>query len=757
MGFVLPGSRGRATACLVLAILLLAGCQRGAAPLWPSPPAVPTPTVGGPSGQVPSGGSPPPAGSVPLVRSVPSRSPIEPLLIPGRPNALPSASPGPIAEGEIELSLSGTDIRDAARAVLGELLSLPYAVDPQVQGQVTIETFRPIPRQDAFAVFEAALRPAGFALVERSGLITITSAATASRQGVTQGPGFGTEAIQLRHVSAASLRRLLEPVLQEGQLTQLDPSRNLLLVTGTAAERRSVRETVAQFDVDWLAGQSYGLFPVRSASARRVVDELGQVLGGEASPIAGLVRLVPLDRLNAVLAISPQPRYLEQVQAWIGRLDRESRTDERRVFVYRVQNGRSADLARVLARAFGVQADAGGRGRAATAQGLQRGGTDGSPFPTTSSSGQSGSPFGSASGNPFGGAGNSDQQGAAQSALQAAAGGDPLAAQAFALAAGASPDQLQPGAAISITSDEANNALVIVATSREQQAIEDALRRLDIIPLQVLIEAVVTEVTLTDDLRYGVQWFLRDGNASGVLNFQRANRNPDTGALLNILPQPTIPGFNFIYQASGIRAVLDALSSVTRINVVSSPQLLVLNNQTAALQVGDQVPIATQASQQQVTTGAPIVNSIELRDTGVILKVTPRVNESGLVLLDISQEVSDVVATTTSELNSPTIQQRRVASSVAVQDGETIALGGLIRDRRSNGRDGIPLLKDIPLLGNLFASTSTGIDRTELLILLTPRVIRGSGDARAATEELRRRIRGIPPIVQTRGQRFPTF
>jgi general secretion pathway protein D len=191
---------------------------------------------------------------------------------------------------------------------------------------------------------------------------------------------------------------------------------------------------------------------------------------------------------------------------------------------------------------------------------------------------------------------------------------------------------------------------------------------------------------------------------------------------------------------------LNALTQITDVKVISSPQLMVLNNETARLQVGDEVPIVTQQVQSVDTTGAPIVNSIEYRDTGVILNVSPRVNAGGLVVLDIVQEVSDVVRTTTSGLNSPTIQQRQIKSTVAVQSGESVALGGLIRDGNTKGVTGLPVVSEIPLLGNLFKTTTDTQRRTELLVLLTPRVAASRQDARDITEELRSRVRSLAPL-----------
>jgi general secretion pathway protein D len=194
--------------------------------------------------------------------------------------------------------------------------------------------------------------------------------------------------------------------------------------------------------------------------------------------------------------------------------------------------------------------------------------------------------------------------------------------------------------------------------------------------------------------------------------------------------------------------VLNALTAITQVKVISSPELLVLDNGTAHLEVGDQVPIATQSAVSVISPGAPVVNSVDYRDTGVILNITPRVSSSGLVLLDIDQEVSDVVKTTSSNIDSPTIQQRRIESSVAVNTGETIALGGLIQDHQSNTVTGIPVLSNIPILGNLFKSTDNEHNRTELLVLLSPKVIKNTSDARLATNELRQRLKGLQVLQQ---------
>jgi len=288
---------------------------------------------------------------------------------------------------------------------------------------------------------------------------------------------------------------------------------------------------------------------------------------------------------------------------------------------------------------------------------------------------------------------------------------------------------------IRIIADEKKNALVILATSAEYRMIEATLKRLDITPLQVLIEVTIAEVGLIDDLRYGLQWFFQSGDVSATFS------SLASGAVAS-----AFPGFSFVFAGSDARVVLNALTEITDVQVISSPQLMVLDNQSARLQVGDQVPIATQSSVTVNDPDAPIVNSIQFRDTGVILEVTPRVNAGGLVVLDVLQEVSDVVETTTSDIDSPTIQQRFIESTVAVQSGDTVALGGLIRDRHEESVSGLPLLSEIPVLGNLFKTTEEIERRTELLVLITPRVVRNRSEALDVTEELRRRLSTLGPL-----------
>lgn len=288
-----------------------------------------------------------------------------------------------------------------------------------------------------------------------------------------------------------------------------------------------------------------------------------------------------------------------------------------------------------------------------------------------------------------------------------------------------------------VVADDTKNAVIVWGNDTEQESFSKLIQSLDTTPIQVLLESTIAEVTLNDELNFGLRWFFEKGEIKGTFS-DAAN-----GAIAS-----TFPGLSFMFQGSSSAAALNALASVTDVNVISSPSLLVLDNQEARLQIGDQVPIATQQVRDTTNTNAPIVNTISFKDTGIILTVKPRVSNSGQVVLDIEQEVSSVSATSTSGIDSPTISQRKIKTSVVISDGQTIALGGLIQDSSNTSTSGVPGISKVPLLGALFRNRKNTVRKTELLVLITPRVIRNGQESRSITAELRRRISGPNSVIE---------
>jgi general secretion pathway protein D len=677
----------------------------------------------------------------------------------GSPPLVTSAGEGvaDVGNEDITLNFANADVRQVVNEILGNALGLTYVIDPRVQGTITLRSARPLKRDTALGVLEDVLAMNGAALVREGEVykvLPIAEAVTSPpilRQGATPIPlerGFGLYVFPLRFASASALLETLQPLAPPGSIIRVDPERNLLILAATSSQAEDFGDLLALFDVDWMRDKSFGLFPLANASADNVSAELRKIFGEPGKQAeASVIEFLPIQRLNAILVITPQESYLDTVKTWVRRLDRGIEGDRRRLYVYFVQNGRAKELADVVGKALSAEVSQTAASTAPQQRLPSMVPPEQAPLP-----GEPPPPLPP---------GEDEQAGAAIGPGDVYAAPAPLPqGQSPPISAGeAAGPEIGIGGAeptqgvFRIVADTRNNALLIYATAKEYDLVKAALEKLDIVPLQVLIEATIAEVTLNDTLKYGLEWFFDVGNHTITFNSTNAvTSRPQPNLILS-----QVPGLSWLFATSDVRVVLNALTAITDVNVISSPTLLVLDNEPARLQVGDQVPIAIRSAQSIVDVDAPIVNEIEYRDTGVILDIIPRVNSNGLVVLDIIQEVSDVGSTsaaaggTVTEGITPTISQRRIASTVAVNSGETIALGGLIRDTDTQSVTGVPLLSDIPILGNLFKTTADIKRRTELLVLLTPRVVRNSGDARTITEDLRKRLRavqGLPALIQ---------
>ena len=484
---------------------------------------------------------------------------------------------------------------------------------------------------------------------------------------------------------------------------------------------------------------SFAVVPVKTPQPEKMVDELKAIFAADKEgPLKGRVRFIANTRLGAILVVTSQPSYLPRAQTWIRRLDAKAAGSERQLHVYQVQNRPVAELATVLQSMF------------ANEMKVVKPPTR-SVSPRSKQAGFSGS---SARSPGAGGATPDIDQGAAVG-LRGVSPGNDLQSLQRALnnePEALAPDAIEPSSSSSssngaggepplkIVADETKNSLLIMANERDYQRVLRVIQGLDVVASQVLIEAVIAEVTLNDKLQYGVQWQLsKKGTPTASFS------NALTGGVASVFP-----GFNYAVNAASIASTLSALNAITRVNVISTPSLMVLDNKTARLQIGDQVPITTQTATSTVTAQTAIVNSITMQDTGVILSVTPRINESGRVQLEIEQEVSAVVKTTSSGINSPTIQQRRVKTTVVVNDGEVLALGGMIQEQADKTSNQIPLLGDIPGLGAAFSNREDKVKKTELVILITPKVVRDGTESRLVTEEYRRKMHVYMPHTTSR-------
>jgi general secretion pathway protein D len=727
----------------------------------------------------------------------------------------------PSKEGKYTLNFDDADLSEVAKTILDETLHINYILSPKVTGKVTLQTTRPLSEDELIPTLEMLLRMNGAVLIRNGDVYRIEPDATAvvdapgaqlGMPGQALPPGYQLRVIPLRYVGVQEMQKILEPLLPPKSIVRADSTRNIIMVAGSAEEMESVLETVRLFDVDFMRGMSVALFPLKNVEPGILAEELDKLLGDiNKGPLAGLVKLLPIDRLNAILAVSPQPRYLDEVETWIERLDRYTTKRAGGVHVYRVQNVDAMELANTLSNIFGggtggrggrpslspgatgsqiggsysggmfgtggAASGTGGSGLGSTAGDMDTtssinsgaggtgfGSTGGSSFGTGSSMGTSGGFGGSTAGRSggFGGTAGGRSGGFGGGGFGGGGGGFG-GSFGGGIGRGTGAQRGRGGGAADlgnarVVADPANNALIVTAKEQDWKEIEAVIKELDVLPLQVLIDATIAEVQLTDSLRYGIKWYFQQGsNAEGLGGVPGRNVLENVAAGF-AASSPYAFHYSLVAAGKDVRILLSAEATKNKVNILSSPSLMVLNNQEAAIKVGDQVPILTGQFGGAVAGGGLIGNnpalstfsSIQYRDTGVLLTVRPRVNNGGLVLMDLEQAVDDVSQKKISGIDSPIITQRQIKSSVAVRNGETLVLGGLIKDQSDNSRSGIPLLHDLPLLGDLFGSTAKSNNRTELVVLLTPRVVESQRNAREITNEFRRKLTGLYELAPER-------
>ncbi len=673
----------------------------------------------------------------------------------------------PEGNGTVSLDFADTDIRDAVAQILGGMLHVTYTIDPAVKGMVTLHTAAPLAPSQLLSTLQLLLAQVGATLYQTNGVYRVVAAANAPSTGapgsataagappvLATGDAFaGSAMVPLTYAGAEDLAKALQPFVQSGARITAAQGANALLVSGDPQVRETLVSLIHAFDIDALAGQSYALLPVDSGSAKDIATSLQEALKGRGGALSQVVRVVPMARVDAVLVIANAPQYVNDARRLFGLIEQVRRTTVRSWHVYYLQNSHANDAAYVLQQAF-TPNDVTAQPTPALqpAQGGQQGigGSSGGGLGTGSGLGSTGG-LGSSGGlgstgglgssggiGSTGGLGSAGGLGTGQggtSTTGSASGGQAAGANPLLGGLGGGEGGGAEAHTMRIIPNPQNNALLVYATAQENDTIGQMLHKIDILPLQVRIDAVIAEVTLDDALQYGTQFFFKSGGINGVLSTASQSI---TGSLASAAFNTTLPGF-VIGSASGNGGApfaINALQAVTTVHVLSSPELLVLDNQTAQLQVGQLVPVQTGQQTSSLGTGS-VFNQDTYLPTGVILQVTPRVNDGGLVTLDVSQQVSSVASPASNTITNPTFNNQSVVSRIVVQDGQTAGLAGLITDQSSRANSGIPWLKDIPILGLLAGNQTNNRMRTELLILITPHVEHDQRDARALTEDLR--------------------
>ncbi len=665
--------------------------QSGTAPgqAAPSGPPAPQPSQAGPSTppsvQTPPGAQTTPAGQV---------SPTTPPAIGGGAG--------------VGFRLENADLLQFINLVATEL-KINYVVDPAVRGSVTISTGGRLNHDDLLPILESVLEINGATAVPYENFYRIVPLKEApkvplevrrdtSAKDLARDDRMVMEILPLRFVPAGDMSKMLSPFLSDGGAISVHESGNVLLLVDDSLNVKRLMEILGQFDSPAFAQQRVHLVPVQNNLASALIPELESIfsayaLNAKESPL----RFLPLDRINAILVVAADPGAFEEVDKWVTKLDLPAAPSGVQAFVYRVQNSEATYLSQLLVKILakkpasstseGVIASEGAEPRASG--GGTRGATRGGP--------------------PALGLGMDESEGG------------------------------QVGDNLRIVPDPVNNSLIIVSTPAEFADVAKTLKEIDVLPRQVLIEARVYEVDLTGALSFGLDYALQKRGA-GTTPLQFLGDYGVTSS--NALTGAT----GMVVGTRQLMAFLTASENRQNVKILSAPSVVTTDNTQASIQVGEQVPVLTStgaASGVQVGGSTTFLNTIQNVDTGIILRIKPRITSTDLVSLEIEQEVTSVVPAGASGIQSPSFSKRSIKTHAVVKDGEMISLGGLIQYNINNTVNRIPLLGDIPILGALFGSTSRNVQKTEMFVLLSPRIIKTNQDALDASKELRDKLKDL--------------
>ncbi|MFB8921376.1 type II secretion system secretin GspD [Xanthomonas arboricola pv. juglandis] len=686
----------------------------------------------------------------------------------------PSPTLGMASSGSATFNFEGESVQAVVKAILGDMLGQNYVIAPGVQGTVTLATPNPVSPAQALNLLEMVLGWNNARMVFSGGRYNIVPADQAlagtvapSTASPSAARGFEVRVVPLKFISASEMKKVLEPYARPNAIVGTDPSRNVITLGGTRAELENYLRTVQIFDVDWLSGMSVGVFPIQSGKAEKVSADLEKVFGEQSkTPSAGMFRFMPLENANAVLVITPQPRYLDQIQQWLDRID--SAGGGVRLFSYELKYIKAKDLADRLSEVFGGRGNnsdfnaslapgsetsvlGGALGNRDSSMGGSSGTTGGS-IGESSDGSSSGSSFGgsSGSGSSSGGLGNGSLQ------LSPRSNGN-----------GAVTLEVE-GDKVGVSAVAETNTLLVRATPQSWASIRDVIEKLDVMPMQVHIEAQVAEVNLTGALSYGVNWYFENavnapatatdggltngtgiGLGAGLANAAGRNIWGDIAGKVGS------GGVAWSFLGKNAAAIITALDKVTNVRLLQTPSVFVRNNAEATLNVGSRIAINSTSINTGLGSDSSF-SSVQYIDTGVILKVRPRVTKDGMVFLDIVQEVSSpenrpaaclsATATVNAAACNVDINTRRVKTEAAVQSGDTIMLAGLIDDSTTDGSDGVPFLSKLPVVGALFGTKTKDSRRREVIVLITPSIVRNPQEARNLTDEYGQKFKAMEPL-----------
>ena len=637
------------------------------------------------------------------------------------PEEVPEVSPVEPEKPEegrqkIALDFEDADIQEVITA-LAEILGINYIVDPKVKGKVNIHTSGEISAEDVFPILETILEVNGGTAVKVGNVYKIILDKDAKKQPLI--PQIGKEVedtsspdrlilqiVPLRYIEAKEMEKIVKNFLGSAGVTVEYSERNILFIIDTSYNIKKILSLIDTVDVSVFDRMHVRFFELEASDAKdlaKELEDLFNVMGIEGKKKKGgeMVSFVPIERMNIILAVSSMPDIFDKVAEWIEKLDRVREDLVEQIFIYFVENAKAMDIGDILKEVYG---------------GTRREKKEKKTTKRTTKERKTTAP---------------PKVSQAKTGLETVTG------------------------EVTIVVDEVNNAILVKATPQDYAQVLKTIKLLDTIPKQVLIEVLIAEITLDRDTEFGIEWSLYGDYASlgGYKGNERVGQNVGLSGLgLDLLKPVSQTGFTYAFASKALEAFLKARASDNKVDILSSPHILVADNTEAKIEVGQEVPIVTSEYTPTTlqTATESFSRSIEYRDTGILLTVTPRINDKGLVALEISQEVSDVSEKTIEGINSPIILKRQAETSLVVQDGKTIIIGGLIREKKDTSKEGIPFLIKIPYLGKLFSFNKDLITKTELVMMITPHVVKTFEEAEMITSDFKEKVEGLKKLLRNR-------
>jgi general secretion pathway protein D len=664
--------------------------------------------------------NPPPTPQTPPIPvAPPAPTPVAPPA-PTLPKAVapPVEPPGSKRGPGVVFNFDNADIYEVIR-VMAEVMKINYVIDPKVKGVVNIHTSGQIPSEEVFSIFQLILRLNGATAVKKENLYEIVPLGEAKKLPVppstakdsTKMPTeekYTIQIVSLKFIPVTEVSKMIKPFLSDGaDIVEYSPH-NILIIGDIASNVKKSLDIINLFDIDIFSDLRVRIYPILNADVNEVAKEMERIFSSfEVSTKSGRgvgITFTPITRINSLLVVSSIPNIFEKVEGWLKELDKIPAEETKlSVFVYYVQNAKAKDLAEILKQIFVAPKEkkAEFKEKVVTPE-VPRGVRPVTPPSTTT---------------PPTTPGKEEEGGV-------------------------------PEGEINFVVDETNNALVIRALQRDYKNILETIRKLDIYPKQVLIEVMLAEITLDNTTQFGIEWskFLTHGVPEEKAQQIVVGAQPPADPFSQALSAYGIR-YSIVELGGRVSAAIKAAATRGRLNVISSPNILASNNKEAKIQIGTSQPILTSTySGTTATAGAAgvIEGTIEYKDVGIILTVTPRISDGGLVTLEVAIENSSVDTTALGTLsNIPVFKKTTAKTVLSVLESQMIVIGGLIEDSKNVTNSGIPLLSRIPILGGLFGRQQYETGKTELILLMTPHIITDHTQSIAVTQEFREKVEGI--------------